>query len=105
MPAEKPQGDPHQTGRTSTITVSRLAQGEGYLERELAKDNIAVRWVQTGLSSQQASNACSFLNAGAIDFSARPRSAALSRQDPTATRSSSVYSLFTRPEWTAFGDG
>src|SRR5215470_3305256 len=44
--------------------VSLLLKEKGTLERELAKDNIAVRWVQTVSSS----NALQFLNAGSIDF-------------------------------------
>src|SRR5206468_3328788 len=53
--------------------VSMLLKEKGYLERELAKDNIAVRWVQTVSSS----NALQFLNAGSIDFGSTAGSAAL----------------------------
>src|SRR3981081_4738233 len=52
--------------------VSLLLKEKGYLERELAKDNVAVRWVQTVSSS----NALQFLNAGSIDFGSTPGSAA-----------------------------
>src|SRR5262245_28302991 len=53
--------------------VSMLLKEKGYLERELAKDNITVRWVQTVSSS----NALQFLNAGSIDFGSSAGSAAL----------------------------
>src|SRR5262245_54345526 len=53
--------------------VSMLLKEKGYLERELAKDGIAVRWVQTVSSS----NALQFLNAGSIDFGSSAGSAAL----------------------------
>src|SRR5215470_9627366 len=53
--------------------VSMLLKEKGFLEKELAKDNIAVRWVQTVSSS----NALQFLNAGSIDFGSTAGSAAL----------------------------
>src|ERR1700704_174441 len=56
--------------------VSMLLKEKGYLERELAKDNIAVRWVQTVSSS----NALQFLNAGSIDFGSAPGLGALGRK-------------------------
>src|SRR5215471_4263250 len=42
--------------------VSMLLKDKGYLEKEFARDGIAIRWVQTNSSS----NALQFLNAGSI---------------------------------------
>src|SRR5213593_3868622 len=75
--------------------VSMLLKEKGYLERELAKDNITVRWVQTVSSS----NALQFLNAGSIDFGSTAGSAALvAKINGNPIKSIYVYS---RPEWTA----
>src|SRR5947209_19543216 len=75
--------------------VSMLLKEKGYLEKELAKDGIAVRWVQTNSSS----NALQFLNAGSIDFGSTAGSAALvARINGNPIKSIYVYS---RPEWTA----
>jgi sulfonate transport system substrate-binding protein len=75
--------------------VSMLLKEKGYLERELAKDNIAVRWVQTVSSS----NALQFLNAGSIDFGSTAGSAALvAKVNGNPIKSVHVYS---KPEWTA----
>ena len=75
--------------------VSLLLKEKGYLEKELAKDKIAVRWVQTVSSS----NALQFLNAGSIDFGSTAGSAALvARVNGNPIKSIYVYS---KPEWTA----
>jgi len=75
--------------------VSMLLKEKGYLERDLAKDGIAVRWVQTVSSS----NALQFLNAGSIDFGSTAGSAALvARINGNPIKSIYVYS---KPEWTA----
>ena len=75
--------------------VSMLLKEKGYLERELAKDNITVRWVQTVSSA----NALQFLNAGSIDFGSTAGSAALvARINGNPIKSVYVYS---KPEWTA----
>src|SRR5262245_45487568 len=75
--------------------VSMLLKEKGYLERELAKDGIAVRWVQTVSSS----NALQFLNAGSIEFGSTAGSAALvARINGNPIKSVYVYS---KPEWTA----
>ena len=75
--------------------VSMLLKDKGFLEKELAKDGIAVRWVQTNSSS----NALQFLNAGSIDFGSTAGSAALvARINGNPVKSIYVYS---RPEWTA----
>ncbi len=75
--------------------VSMLLKEKGYLERELAKDNIAVRWVQTVSSS----NALQFLNAGSIDFGSTAGSAALVAK-VNGNPIKSVY-VYSKPEWTA----
>src|SRR3954454_3069499 len=75
--------------------VSLLLKEKGTLERELAKDNIAVRWVQTVSSS----NALQFLNAGSIDFGSTAGSAALVAK-VNGNPIKSVY-VYSKPEWTA----
>jgi sulfonate transport system substrate-binding protein len=75
--------------------VSMLLKQKGYLEKEFARDAIAVRWVQTNSSA----NALQFLNAGSIDFGSTAGSAALvARINGNPIKSVYVYS---RPEWTA----
>ena len=79
--------------------VSMLLKDKGYLEKEFAKDGIAIRWVQTVSSS----NALQFLNAGSIDFGSTAGSAALiARVNGNPIKSVYVYS---RPEWTALVTG
>src|SRR4029453_12725270 len=70
-PAEKPKEI--RVDWATYNPVSMLLKEKGYLERELAKDNVAVRWVQTVSSS----NALQFLNAASIDFGSTAGSAAL----------------------------
>ena len=53
--------------------VSMVLKDKGLLEKEFAKDGIAIRWVQT-LGSNKA---LEFLNAGSIDFGSTAGSAAL----------------------------
>jgi len=75
--------------------VSILLKEHGWLEKEFAKDGIAIRWVQT-LGSNKA---LEFLNAGAIDFGSTAGSAALlGRINGNPIKSVYVYS---KPEWTA----
>jgi sulfonate transport system substrate-binding protein len=75
--------------------VSLLLKEKGLLEKEFAKDGIAVRWVKTVSSS----NALQFLNAGSIDFGSTAGSAALvAKINGNPIKSIYVYS---RPEWTA----
>jgi sulfonate transport system substrate-binding protein len=75
--------------------VSLLLKEKGFLEKEFAKDGIAIRWVQTVSSS----NALQFLNAGSIDFGSTAGSAALvAKINGNPIKSIYVYS---RPEWTA----
>ena len=79
--------------------VSMLLKEKGFLEREFAKDGIAVRWVQTVSSS----NALQFLNAGSIDLGSTAGSAALiARINGNPIKSVYVYS---KPEWTALVTG
>ena len=75
--------------------VSMVLKEQGLLEKEFAKDGIAIRWVQT-LGSNKA---LEFLSAGSIDFGSTAGSAALvSRINGNPIKSIYVYS---RPEWTA----
>jgi sulfonate transport system substrate-binding protein len=75
--------------------VSMVLKEQGLLEKEFAKDGIAIRWVQT-LGSNKA---LEFLNAGSIDFGSTAGSAALlARINGNPIKSIYVYS---RPEWTA----
>jgi sulfonate transport system substrate-binding protein len=75
--------------------VSMVLKDHGFLEKELAKDGISIRWVQT-LGSNKA---LEFLNAGSIDFGSTAGSAALlAKINGNPIKSIYVYS---RPEWTA----
>lgn len=75
--------------------VSLVLKSQGLLEKELAKDGIAVRWVQSAGSNK----ALEFLNAGSIDFGSTAGAAALvARINKNPIRSIYAYS---RPEWTA----
>ena len=68
---------------------------KGLLEKEFAKDGIAIRWVQAAGSNK----ALEFLNAGSIDFGSTAGSAALvAKINGNPIKSIYVYS---RPEWTA----
>jgi sulfonate transport system substrate-binding protein len=75
--------------------VSIILKQKGLLEKEFAKDNIAIIWVQSAGSNK----ALEFLNAGSIDFGSTAGSAALvGRINGNPIKSIYVYS---RPEWTA----
>src|SRR5271166_3274009 len=75
--------------------VSMVLKQNGLLEKELAKDGIGVRWVQ----SLGSNKALEFLNAGSIDFGSTAGSAALlSKINGNPIKSIYVYS---QPEWTA----
>ena len=75
--------------------VSMVLKEKGLLEKEFAKDGIAIRWVQT-LGSNKA---LEFLNAGSIDFGSTAGSAALvAKINGNPIKSIYVYS---QPEWTA----
>jgi len=75
--------------------VSLVLKEQGLLEKEFAKDGIAIRWVQT-LGSNKA---LEFLNAGSIDFGSTAGSAALLAKI-NGNPIKSIY-VFSRPEWTA----
>ncbi len=75
--------------------VSLVVWREGWLERELEADGVAVRWVQ----SLGSNKALEFLNAGSIDLGSTAGAAALlGRINGNPIRSVYVYS---KPEWTA----
>jgi sulfonate transport system substrate-binding protein len=75
--------------------VSIILKQKGLLEKEFAKDGIAIVWVQSAGSNK----ALEFLNAGSIDFGSTAGSAALvARVNGNPIKSIYVYS---RPEWTA----
>ena len=75
--------------------VSMILKEKGLLEKEFAKDNIKIVWVQSAGSNK----ALEFLNAGSIDFGSTAGSAALvARINGNPIKSIYVYS---RPEWTA----
>ncbi|MBY5838150.1 aliphatic sulfonate ABC transporter substrate-binding protein [Rhizobium leguminosarum] len=75
--------------------VSVLLKKEALLEKEFAKDNISIRWVQSAGSNK----ALEFVNAGSIDFGSTAGAAALiARVNGNPIKSIYVYS---RPEWTA----
>src|ERR1041385_6421676 len=75
--------------------VSMVLKQKGLLEKEFAKDGIAIRWVQT-LGSNKA---LEFLNAGSIDFGSTAGSAALVAKI-NGNPIKSVY-VYSQPEWTA----
>lgn len=75
--------------------VSLVLKDQGILERELAKNGITVRWVQ----SLGSNKALEFLNAGSLDFGSTAGAAALiGKINGNPIKSIYVYS---RPEWTA----
>jgi sulfonate transport system substrate-binding protein len=75
--------------------VSLLIKERGLLEKEFAKDFIAIRWVQ----SQGSNKALEFLNAGSIDFGSTAGAAALLAK-VNGNPLKAVY-VFSLPEWTA----
>lgn len=79
--------------------VSLVLKDKGLLEKEFAKDGIAIRWVQSAGSNK----ALEFLNASSIDFGSTAGSAALvAKINGNPIKSIYVYS---RPEWTALVAG
>ena len=79
--------------------VSIILKNQGLLEKELEKDGIKVRWVQSAGSNK----ALEFLNAGSIDFGSTAGSAALVAKI-NGYPSNSIY-VYSRPEWTALVTG
>ena len=75
--------------------VSLLLKKKGWLEAELAKDGIALRWVL----SLGSNKALEFLRGGSIDFGSTAGSAAIvARAGGVPIKAIYVYS---KPEWTA----
>ncbi len=75
--------------------VSLVLKEKRFLEDELSRDGIGVRWVQ----SLGSNKALEFLSAGSIDFGSAAGAAALiGRINGNPIRS--IY-VFSRPEWTA----
>ena len=75
--------------------VSLLLKKKGWLEAELAKDGVGVRWVL----SLGSNKALEFLRGGAIDFGSTAGSAAIvARAGGLPIKAIYVYS---KPEWTA----
>jgi len=79
--------------------VSLVLKERGILEKALAPEGIAVRWVQSAGSNK----ALEFLNAGSLDFGSTAGAAALiGKINGNPIKSIYVYS---RPEWTALVTG
>lgn len=75
--------------------VSLVLKEKGWLEEDLRKDGISVRWVL----SLGSNKALEFLNAGSLDFGSSAGAAALvARINGNPVKSVYVYS---KPEWTA----
>ena len=75
--------------------LSLVLKDKGWLEQELAKDGIKVRWVQ----SLGSNKALEFLNAKGVDFGSTAGAAALlARINGNPVKS--IY-VFSKPEWTA----
>ncbi|HYH22059.1 MAG TPA: aliphatic sulfonate ABC transporter substrate-binding protein [Azospirillum sp.] len=100
-------GDAHAAGKVSEIRldyayynpVSLVLKEKGFLEEELKKDGITVRWVL----SLGSNKALEFLNAGSLDFGSTAGAAALiGRINGNPVKSVYVYS---KPEWTALVTG
>src|SRR5687767_6927121 len=75
--------------------LSLVLKDKGFLEADLARDGIQVRWVQT-LGSNKA---IEFLNARGLDFGSTAGSAALLAKI-NGSPINAVY-IYSRPEWTA----
>ncbi|HEY0837071.1 MAG TPA: aliphatic sulfonate ABC transporter substrate-binding protein [Azospirillum sp.] len=79
--------------------VSLVLKEKGFLEEELKKDGIGVRWVL----SLGSNKALEFLNAGSLDFGSTAGAASLiGRINGNPIKSVYVYS---KPEWTALVTG
>lgn len=75
--------------------VSLVLKNQGWLEQDLKKDNIQVKWVL----SQGSNKALEFLNSRSIDFGSTAGAAALiGKANGNPIKSIYVYS---KPEWTA----
>ena len=75
--------------------LSIVLKEKGFLEADLARDGIQVRWVQ----SLGSNKAIEFLNARGVDFGSTAGSAALLAKI-NGSPINSVY-IYSKPEWTA----
>ena len=79
--------------------LSLVLKQQGWLEKDLAKDNIKVEWVL----SQGSNKALEFLNGSSIDFGSTAGAAALiGRANGNPLKA--IY-IFSKPEWTALVTG
>ena len=79
--------------------LSLVLKQQGWLEKDLAKQNIKVEWVL----SQGSNKALEFLNGGSIDFGSTAGAAALiGRANGNPLKA--IY-IFSKPEWTALVTG
>ena len=79
--------------------LSLVLKQQGWLEKDLAKQNIKVEWVL----SQGSNKALEFLNGSSIDFGSTAGAAALiGRANGNPIKS--IY-IFSKPEWTALVTG
>ena len=79
--------------------LSLLLKEKGWLEEELAKENIQVEWVL----SQGSNKALEFLNGKSIDFGSTAGAAALLAK-ANGNPLKSIY-IYSKPEWTALVTG
>jgi len=79
--------------------VSLVLKEKGWLEQDLAKDNIKVKWVQ----SLGSNKALELLNSRSIDFGSTAGAAALIGK-ANGNPINSVY-VYSKPEWTALVTG
>ncbi|MBC8081625.1 MAG: aliphatic sulfonate ABC transporter substrate-binding protein [Hymenobacter sp.] len=100
-------GTETQTARPATIRLdyayynplSLVLKEQGWLEQDLAKQNIKVEWVL----SQGSNKALEFLNGSSIDFGSTAGAAALiGRANGNPLKAIYIYS---KPEWTALCAG
>lgn len=75
--------------------VSLVLKDKGWLEEDLAKDGIKLRWVL----SLRSNKALEFLNAKSLDFGS-PAGAAVLLARINGNPVKSIY-VYSRPEWTA----
>jgi sulfonate transport system substrate-binding protein len=75
--------------------VSLILKDKGWLEEDLAKDNIKVEWVQ----SLGSNKALELLNSRSIDFGSTAGAAALLGK-ANGNPIKAIY-VFSKPEWTA----
>ncbi|HEX8505849.1 MAG TPA: ABC transporter substrate-binding protein, partial [Hymenobacter sp.] len=100
-------GDKAATANPETVRLdyayynplSLVLKQQGWLEKDLAKQNIKVEWVL----SQGSNKALEFLNGSSIDFGSTAGAAALiGRANGNPLKAIYIYS---KPEWTALVTG